>query len=70
MGSVVGLLTVGHLSERLDAFGPAIGIVAIGPILVAVLVMTRYPETAQRELEELNPSDAEPAPGPVPDPTP
>ncbi len=70
MGSVVGLLTVGRLSERLDAFGPAIGIVAIGPILVAVLVMTRYPETAQRELEELNPSDAEPAPGPVPDPTP
>lgn len=57
-GSVVGLLTVGNLSEEWGRFGPAMAVVAAGPLLVAVLVLTRYPETARRELEELNPSDA------------
>ncbi len=58
LGSVVGLLSVGHLSEYFGRFGPAMAIVAVGPVAVAVLVITRYPETARRELEELNPSDA------------
>ncbi|MFN0028891.1 MAG: MFS transporter [Acidimicrobiales bacterium] len=57
-GSVVGLLSVGRLAERFDAFGPAMAVVAAGPVVVAVLVLTRYPETARRELEELNPGDA------------
>lgn len=57
-GSVVGLVTAGQLSERLDSFGPAMAVVAVGPLIVAVLVLTRFPETAQRELEELNPGDA------------
>jgi MFS family permease len=58
MGSVVGLLTVGQLSHRFDRFGPAMAVVAAGPLVVALLVVTRYPETAHRELEELNPSDS------------
>lgn len=61
MGSVTGLLLVGNLADRFG-FGAAIGHGRPpGPILVAVLVLTRYPETAQRELEELNPTDAAPA---------
>ena len=63
MGSVTGLLLVGNLADRFG-FGAAMAAVAAGPILVAVLVLTRYPETAQRELEELNPTDAAPA-GPI-----
>lgn len=66
-GSSVGLLLVGQLSDRLDGIGPAISILAVGPLLLAVLVLTRYPETAHRELEELNPSDA-PAGRPTPPP--
>jgi hypothetical protein len=31
---------------------------AIGPVLVAVLVFLKYPETAHRKLEELNPEDS------------
>jgi hypothetical protein len=31
---------------------------ALGPLLVAALVLIAYPETARRELEELNPEDA------------
>jgi MFS family permease len=56
MGSSAGLLLVGALSDRWR-FGPAFSIVAVGPVIVAFLVATRYPETAHRELEELNPDD-------------
>ena len=63
-GSVIGLVTVGQLSERFDRFGPAMAIVALGPLVVAALVVTKYPETAQRELEELNPLDARTEPPP------
>lgn len=57
-GSSIGLLVAGQLSDRLGGLGPAISILAVGPVLLAVLVLTRYPETAHRELEDLNPSDA------------
>lgn len=58
VGSSVGLLAVGRLSDHLGGLGPAIAVLAVGPLLLAVLVLTRYPETAHRELEDLNPSDA------------
>ena len=32
-------------------------IFAAGPVLVAILVAFVYPETARRELEDLNPED-------------
>jgi hypothetical protein len=31
---------------------------ALGPLALAVLILVAYPETAGRELEELNPEDA------------
>jgi hypothetical protein len=59
-GAVVGLLTVGGLSQALGRFGPAFLVLSIGPVLLVVLIVTRFPETARRSLEELNPGDAEP----------
>lgn len=59
-GAVVGLLTVGGLSQALGKFGPAFAVLSIGPVLLVVLIVTRFPETARRSLEELNPGDAEP----------
>ncbi len=56
-GSVVGLLVAGYLSERWDGLGPALAVLSVGPALMAVLVLVAYPETAHRELEELNPED-------------
>jgi MFS family permease len=56
-GSVLGLLTAGWLTDRWGAFGPALALLSIGPLIMAVLVVLRYPETAQRELEDLNPED-------------
>lgn len=56
-GSVLGLVIVGYLSDRWS-LGPAIAVLAIAPLLATVLLIPRYPETAHRELEELNPEDA------------
>ncbi|MEQ8717076.1 MAG: MFS transporter [Acidimicrobiales bacterium] len=67
VGSSLGLLIVGFLSDELGGFGPTFAIMAIGPLIVAVLVIVAFPETARRELEDLNPGDAA---GPTADPTP
>jgi hypothetical protein len=32
-------------------------LLAIGPAILAVLIITAYPETAHLELEEINPED-------------
>jgi MFS family permease len=56
-GSGVGLLAAGLLSDRLGGLGPALTCLAIGPAVLVVLVLAAYPETAHRELEELNPED-------------
>lgn len=59
-GSVLGLFIAGQLSERWDGLGPALSVLALGPLAMAVLVLLAYPETAHRELEDLNPEDASP----------
>lgn len=70
-GSVLGLVGAGALADRLGGLGPALAILALGPALLVVLVALAYPETAQRELEELNPEDRPvPAPPPTPPPPP
>ncbi|MBA2437322.1 MAG: MFS transporter [Acidimicrobiia bacterium] len=69
LGSVGGLLGAGALADRLGGLGPALTVLALGPALLVVLVAVAYPETAQRELEELNPEDRPPPP-PTPRPPP
>lgn len=64
-GSVIGLLVAGVLSDRWDGLGPALSVLAIGPVAMAVLVLAAYPETAHRELEELNPEDEVTGPTPA-----
>ena len=57
IGAVTGLLAAGLLSSRLGGLGPALAVLGAGPLLLAVLVLAAYPETASRELEDLNPED-------------
>lgn len=66
LGAATGVLTAGALSDALGGLGRAIAILASGPLLVSVLVVTKFPETAHRELEELNPEDREPSATPSP----
>ncbi|MBX3312894.1 MAG: MFS transporter [Actinobacteria bacterium] len=61
-GSATGLRFAGRMRDHFDSYGPAIAMLAVGPLLVAVLVITLYPETAHLELEELNPEDRLPSP--------
>jgi MFS family permease len=62
VGSSIGLIGAGVLSERYGAIGPAMALLAIGPFLLAGLVIAAYPETARRELEDINPEDRAPNP--------
>jgi MFS family permease len=59
-GAVVGLRAVGVLADRYGSFGPAVAIVGLAPVIVAAVVLLFYPETAHKELEELNPEDRPP----------
>jgi MFS family permease len=56
-GAVTGLVLAGVLSDRWGSLGPAITVLAAGPVVLAVLVLAFYPETAHRELEDINPED-------------
>jgi MFS family permease len=58
IGAAVGLLVAGALSDALGGLGRALAVLSIGPMILAVLVLTRYPETAGLELETINPEDA------------
>lgn len=57
-GSSLGLILAGRFETYFGSFGPGMAILAIGPFIVAALVLTLYPETAHVELEVLNPEDA------------
>ena len=59
-GSALGAIVAGRLSDALDGqLGPALALLALGPLMVAALVLWKYPETAGQELEDLNPEDAD-----------
>lgn len=56
-GGVIGLASAGYLSDRWGGLGPALALLSVGPLLMAALVLVAYPETAHRELEDINPED-------------
>lgn len=57
-GSATGLVIAGRLADHFDSLAPGLALLAIGPFIVGALVIALYPETANLELEELNPEDA------------
>ena len=62
VGGIGGLLLVGRLLDGGATYSQVIGLVAIGQVVVVIFVLTRFPETAHRTLEDLNPEDAGEAP--------
>ena len=61
IGGSIGLVVTGRAVDRGWSYGSILGALALGSIVVTVLVLTQYPETAHRELEDINPEDR-PAP--------
>jgi MFS family permease len=62
--SLRGKVVAGRLADHFDRFGPAFTLLAIGPLIMAGLVLAAYPETAHRELEDINPEDQVTGPQP------
>jgi predicted MFS family arabinose efflux permease len=56
-GSIAGLLVAGQLLDQGSSYGTVMSVLAIGPLIYAVLVIVAYPETARRELDDINPED-------------
>ena len=48
------------MTDLFDNYGHAFALVAAGPLLAALLVISKFPETARVELEDLNPGDISP----------
>ena len=57
VGGSVSLLLTGAIVDGGTPYGPVMLALVSGPVVVALIVAFTYPETARRELEELNPED-------------
>ena len=66
IGSMIGLQIIGRFSDAGGEFWHVFAMVAGAPLLVALLVLLAFPETAWRELEDLNPEDLKPGIEPPP----
>ena len=58
IGGSIGLVVAGFLLDSGMSYGRVMLTFALGPVLVALLVALKYPETAHLELEDINPEDA------------
>ncbi|MGB0115049.1 MAG: MFS transporter [Ilumatobacteraceae bacterium] len=58
IGGIGGLLVTGALLDAGWSYGQVMALLATGQLIVTILVVTAYPETAHQELEALNPEDA------------
>jgi len=71
LGSAAGLVLATSLRDHLGGLGPAIAVCGVAPLVAALLVVPRLPETADRRLDEISPSEARPtgSADPAADPT-
>ena len=56
-GSAVGLVVATQLRDVVGGLGPAIALCGIASLLAAVFVVPRLPETAERRLDDVSPSE-------------
>ncbi|NLV55217.1 MAG: MFS transporter [Acidimicrobiales bacterium] len=65
-GSALGLVVAGVAKDRTGHLASGMFLLLPLALLVAVLALTLFPETARRELEDINPEDDLPDPTPTP----
>ena len=58
MGGSIGLLLAGWMLDQGWSYGQVMALLATGQVVAATIVLARYPETAHRALEDINPEDA------------
>ncbi len=56
LGSVVGLVVAGQLSDAIGGLGKIIALCGIAPILAAIFLVPRLPETGGHALDDVSPS--------------
>jgi MFS family permease len=66
VGGVSGLLAAGALGAHFGTLGPALGALAIGPLLLVLLLLVGYPESAGVDLEQLAPAPHRTTPAAAP----
>lgn len=57
VGSVVGLVLATNLKDAVGGLGPAIALCGVAPLVAALFVVPRLPETADRPLDDISPSE-------------
>ena len=57
VGGSIGLITTGQMVDGDFSYGATIALMAIGPLIASILVYVKFPETANKELEEINQGD-------------
>jgi predicted MFS family arabinose efflux permease len=57
IGGIGGLSLTGRLLDGGWSYSSTMSVLAIGQLIVTILVVVAYPETAHKELETLNPED-------------
>ena len=56
-GSAVGLVLATQLKDVMGGLGPAIALCGVASLIAAVFVVPRLPETAERRLDDVSPSE-------------
>ena len=56
-GSAVGLLVATNIKNLVGGLGPAIAVCAIAPVIAALFIVPRLPETVERPLDDVSPSE-------------
>ena len=54
IGGSVGLIIAGQLLDAGWSYSRVMALLALAPLAVGVIVLTAFPETAHRELEEIS----------------
>jgi MFS family permease len=56
-GAALGLLLAPRLKDVVGGLGPAIAVLGVAPLIAAFLLVPRLPETRDRRLDEISPSE-------------
>ncbi len=59
-GAALGLVLATRLKDFAGGLGPAIALCGIAPLIAALFIVPRLPETRDRTLDEISPSELAP----------